>query len=44
MNTGKWKDIVTEIVEAGEYYNGEEYHQSYLEKNPGGYCTHKIRW
>jgi peptide methionine sulfoxide reductase MsrA len=22
----------------------EDYHQRYLEKNPGGYCNHKIRW
>jgi len=36
--------IVTQIVPAGEYYNGEDYHQRYLEKNPGGYCNHKIRF
>jgi peptide-methionine (S)-S-oxide reductase len=31
-------DITTEIAEAGPFYYAEEYHQQYLEKNPGGYC------
>jgi peptide-methionine (S)-S-oxide reductase len=30
--------ITTEIAEAGPFYAAEEYHQQYLEKNPGGYC------
>lgn len=30
--------IVTEIEELKCFYNAEEYHQKYLEKNPGGYC------
>src|ERR1700730_485744 len=29
--------IVTEIVDAGEWYDAEEYHQLYLIKNPSGY-------
>jgi len=32
------KDIVTEIEAIGVFYEAEEYHQKYLEKNPGGYC------
>ncbi len=30
--------ITTEIAAAGPYYPAEEYHQQYLQKNPGGYC------
>jgi len=31
-------DITTEIIEAGEFYYAEDYHQQYLAKNPNGYC------
>jgi peptide-methionine (S)-S-oxide reductase len=30
--------ITTELAEAGRFYYGEDYHQQYLAKNPGGYC------
>ncbi|WP_461206168.1 peptide-methionine (S)-S-oxide reductase MsrA [Clostridium sp. DL1XJH146] len=30
--------IVTEIEELRNFYDGEEYHQKYLDKNPNGYC------
>jgi len=30
--------ITTEILAMPEFYFAEEYHQQYLEKNPGGYC------
>jgi len=30
--------ITTEILEAPEFFFAEDYHQQYLEKNPGGYC------
>lgn len=30
--------IQTEVEELKSYYAAEEYHQSYLKKNPGGYC------
>ena len=30
--------ITTEIVAAGPFYYAEDYHQQYLQKNPGGYC------
>jgi len=38
--------IVTEILEAGPWWDAEEYHQLYLFKNPSGYqCpTHRLHW
>ncbi|MDP3278577.1 MAG: peptide-methionine (S)-S-oxide reductase MsrA [Deltaproteobacteria bacterium] len=30
--------IATEIRKAEAFYYAEEYHQQYLDKNPGGYC------
>ncbi len=30
--------IVTETAPAGQFYYAEDYHQQYLDKNPGGYC------
>jgi peptide methionine sulfoxide reductase msrA/msrB len=42
--SGKWKrPLVTEIVEAGPFTAAEDYHQDYLEKNPGGYSCHFMR-
>jgi len=42
--SGKWeRPIVTEIVQAGPFTPAEEYHQDYLEKNPGGYTCHYLR-
>jgi methionine-S-sulfoxide reductase len=42
--SGKWKSpVVTEIVPAGKFYAAEDYHQDYLEKNPGGYTCHFYR-
>jgi peptide-methionine (S)-S-oxide reductase len=31
-------EITTELGAAGEFYPAEDYHQQYLQKNPGGYC------
>lgn len=32
--------IVTEVVDAGAFYDAEDYHQRYFEDNPGqGYCA-----
>jgi peptide methionine sulfoxide reductase msrA/msrB len=40
----QWDDpIVTEVVPAGEFTSAEDYHQDYLEKNPGGYTCHYMR-
>ncbi len=33
-------EIATRVVDAGEFYFAEDYHQQYLDKNPGGYCNH----
>jgi peptide-methionine (S)-S-oxide reductase len=33
-----YKPVTTEIVDRGEFYFAEDYHQQYLAKNPGGYC------
>jgi peptide-methionine (S)-S-oxide reductase len=30
--------ITTEIADAPPFYYAEDYHQQYLQKNPGGYC------
>ena len=32
------KPVVTEIKKLDNFYKAEEYHQKFLEKNPGGYC------
>jgi peptide methionine sulfoxide reductase msrA/msrB len=42
--SGKWrKPVVTEIVPASDWWSAEDYHQDYLEKNPGGYSCHYVR-
>ena len=42
--SGRWKaQVVTEIVDAGPFTPAEDYHQDYLEKNPGGYTCHFVR-
>ena len=44
QESGKWRrPVVTEIVPAGRFYSAEEYHQDYLQKNPGGYTCHYVR-
>lgn len=42
--SGKWPGkVVTEVVQAGKFYEAEEYHQKYLELRPDGYTCHFIR-
>jgi len=42
--SGAWKrPVVTEIVAAKEFWSAEDYHQDYLQKNPGGYTCHYVR-
>lgn len=34
----RYRDFVVEIEPLERFYDAEEYHQNYLDKNPGGYC------
>lgn len=39
--SGAWKKpVVTQIAKAADFWSAEEYHQDYLQKNPGGYTCH----
>lgn len=38
VNKQWWKSsVTTEILPAGEWWDAEQYHQLYLDNNPGGY-------
>jgi peptide-methionine (S)-S-oxide reductase len=42
---GFWKgEIVTELTPLKAFYSAEDYHQDYLQKNPGGYTCHFKRY
>jgi peptide methionine sulfoxide reductase MsrA len=37
--SGAWPNpVVTQVVEAGDFWRAEEYHQRYFEKHGGGFC------
>jgi len=39
--SGIWPGrVVTEVVEAGDFWEAESFHQDYLERNPLGYTCH----
>ena len=38
LSASGYGEITTEIVDVGEFYFAEDYHQQYLDKNPNGYC------
>lgn len=41
--SGRWPDpVVTTLEPFTEFYKAEDYHQDYLQKNPGGYTCHAI--
>lgn len=41
--SGRWPDPVVTTLEAFDrFYRAEEYHQEYLQKNPGGYTCHAL--
>jgi peptide methionine sulfoxide reductase msrA/msrB len=42
--SGKWDDpIVTTVEKVKNWASAEDYHQDYLQKNPGGYTCHWLR-
>ena len=42
--SGRWKKpITTTIEDAATFWMAEDYHQDYLQKNPGGYTCHWLR-
>lgn len=41
--SGRWgAPVVTTLEPFTKFYKAEEYHQDYLQKNPGGYTCHAI--
>lgn len=43
--SGRWEDpVVTTLEPLEKFYPAEDYHQDYLQKNPGGYTCHVIRF
>lgn len=39
----RWKNsVITSLEPLNKFYPAEEYHQDYLQKNPGGYTCHTI--
>jgi len=41
--SGRWKNpVVTTLEPLKKFYLAEDYHQDYLQKNPGGYTCHAI--
>gem|GEM_PF-641251 len=43
--SGKWpRPVMTEIVDATDFWPAEEYHQDYLQKYPNGYTCHYLRY
>jgi peptide-methionine (S)-S-oxide reductase len=38
LTAAGYREITTEIAEAGPFYYAEDYHQQYLAKVPNGYC------
>jgi peptide-methionine (S)-S-oxide reductase len=43
-SSGLWPgEVVTEVSEAGPFWEAEAEHQDYLRRNPGGYTCHWVR-
>ncbi len=44
-DSGRWPDpVVTTLEPLEEFWPAEGYHQDYLQKNPGGYTCHAVRF
>lgn len=42
--SGKWPgEVVTEVTQAGDFWEAEPEHQDYLERYPNGYTCHYVR-
>ena len=42
--SGRWPGkVVTEITDAGPFWEAEDFHQDYLERTPNGYTCHWVR-
>jgi peptide-methionine (S)-S-oxide reductase len=42
--SGKWPaKVVTEVTQAGDFWEAEPEHQDYLERYPNGYTCHYVR-
>jgi peptide-methionine (S)-S-oxide reductase len=38
------RKVTTQVLPATVFYPAHAEHQRYLEKNPGGYCNHRLRF
>jgi len=44
-DSGRWNDpVVTSLEQCTKFYKAEDYHQDYLQKNPGAYTCHAIKF
>jgi peptide-methionine (S)-S-oxide reductase len=43
MKAYEHKEITTQIAPATTFFKAEAYHQLYLDANPNGYCSHKLK-
>ena len=43
--SGRWENpVVTSLEPLNKFWEAEEYHQGYLQKNPAGYTCHRLRF
>lgn len=42
--SGNWPGtVVTEVTQAGDFWEAEPFHQDYIERYPDGYTCHRVR-